>query len=185
MNMQSAILIFSVTFLLALFAPKTAKGREDIDVVNEASIMEISYLGQDQLPRGIRNNNPGNIEKNKNNGWMGKVPLAQNTDSRFEQFTKFVYGVRAMIRLIRNTYISRYDYNTIELIITKYAPSHENNTRAYINAVAYNSGVGSQELITEADYDKLRRIIQAMANHENGVSDAISDQMFEAAWKIA
>ncbi|MCA9329527.1 hypothetical protein KDA11_02695, partial [Candidatus Saccharibacteria bacterium] len=34
-------------------------------------------------PRGIRNNNPGNI-RISNNQWRGKIPVSQNTDGSFE-----------------------------------------------------------------------------------------------------
>src|SRR5580765_8407530 len=64
------------------------------------------------IPRGIRNNNPGNIDYNANNDWVGKVPKEKNTDSRFEQFTDYKYGVRALIMLLR-TYIKQKNLDTV------------------------------------------------------------------------
>ena len=46
--------------------------------------------------RGIRNNNPGNLEK-RTTDWQGKVPHPQNTDSRFEQFDTIEHGLRALM----------------------------------------------------------------------------------------
>jgi len=42
-------------------------------------------LRQKSKIRGLRNNNPGNLEK-RSTPWQGKVPHSQNTDGRFEQF---------------------------------------------------------------------------------------------------
>jgi len=66
------------------------------------------------LPRGIRNNNPGNI-RFTSVPWRGKVAWPDNTDidcttgqivKAFEQFTSPLYGVRAMIKQIM-TYMNR------------------------------------------------------------------------------
>lgn len=146
-------------------------------------VMTLSYLGDETRPRGIRNNNPGNIEKGPS-PWRGKVPLQQNTDGRFEQFERYVYGVRAMIKLIRDTYIGRDGLNTVASILQKYAPSFENPTGTYIQTVANNAGVGTNEPLN-TDQNTMRRLIQSMANFENGVTDAIPDPVFNAAWKLA
>ena len=63
--------------------------------------MAKSYLNQNGLPRGIRNNNPGNIVIS-NNSWQGKIAVAQNTDGHFEQFTELYYGLRALAKLLVN-----------------------------------------------------------------------------------
>jgi hypothetical protein len=146
--------------------------------------MNISYLGQNNLPRGIRNNNPGNIEQNASNNWRGKVPPSQNTDGRFEQFERMVFGVRAMIKLLRDSYIKRSEFDTIELIVTKYAPSFENDTRAYINAVSRDTGFARNQRLG-TDKATIRKLVQAMAKHETGWARAVSDEMFDAAWSIA
>ena len=39
--------------------------------------MEKSYLNNSALPRGLRNNNPGNLVQTSI-AWLGKVPLSQN-----------------------------------------------------------------------------------------------------------
>ena len=96
-----------------------------------------SYLGRADLPRGMRNNNPGNL-RISNNQWQGKVPVWENTDGEFEQFKEYRYGVRAMIKLIQN-YIRSGD-NTLVTIISRYAPATENDTAAYIRAVAGATG---------------------------------------------
>ena len=49
-------------------------------------------------PRGIRNNNPGNIRKS-NVKWQGLA--AEQTDGAFYQFTRPEYGIRALCRVAK------------------------------------------------------------------------------------
>ena len=81
------------------------------------ALMLLSYLGQSNQPRGIRNNNPGNL-RISGNAWQGKIPTSQNTDGAFEQFSYYVYGVRAMIKLIGNDH-TNYGLNTVAQIINR------------------------------------------------------------------
>jgi hypothetical protein len=143
-----------------------------------------SYLGQSGLPRGIRNNNPGNIKYSAGNNWLGRVPLEQNTDKVFEQFTCYVYGVRAMIILLRDTYIKKWGLNTVAKIVNKYAPSGDkNNPLAYATTVASFFGWDINQVIT-ADKETIRKLVMAMAYFENGRS-AVDDATFDAAWDIS
>jgi len=87
------------------------------------------------LPRGIRNHNPGNIEYHAANQWRGQLPHDPSVEARFCRFQSAHHGLRALAVLLKN-YYRRYGLNTVGKLITRYAPSTENNTRAYINAVA-------------------------------------------------
>lgn len=113
-------------------------------------------------PRGIRNNNPGNIEQGEN--WKGLAK--EQTDERFCTFSSMEYGCRALLKLLYN-YITIHKCNTIELIISKYAPSNENNTEAYIKAVADRLKLGRKENIPLTK-DNLIELARAIAKHENG-----------------
>lgn len=84
--------------------------------------------------RGIRNNNPFNIRRGSSR-WLGKVPHQDSSDDLFEQFTDIDYGLRAGIILLRN-YIRQGD-DTYRKIITRFAPSCENNVEAYLNFVCH------------------------------------------------
>ena len=53
------------------------------------------------LPRGIRNNNPLNIRRGKDQ-WQGL--RAQQTDASFCQFESLEYGWRAAFYLLTRTY---------------------------------------------------------------------------------
>ena len=50
------------------------------------------------LPRGLRNNNPGNIRRSKDN-WQGLAP--EQTDPDFFQFTAPEWGYRALIKTLQ------------------------------------------------------------------------------------
>jgi len=86
-------------------------------------------------PRGIRNNNPGNIEATADN-WLGKV----GDDGRFVKFSAPVYGFRAMFIILRR-YIQTHKLNTIAKIAGRWAPAGENDSGQWARNVAAFSGI--------------------------------------------
>lgn len=116
-------------------------------------------------PRGIRNNNPGNIRWGDE--WQGLVPKNQRTDKSFCQFNKPEYGIRAMIIILRN-YQSKHGLRTIAGVIKRWAPPKENDTQAYINSVAAATGTGADSQLDLNDSRKLFPLLQAIIRHENG-----------------
>ncbi len=115
-------------------------------------------------PRGIRNNNPGNIKYNGIN-WMGlSVPPS---DGVFCVFTDAKYGIRALGKLLRN-YNRHYGIRTINSIITRFAPSTENQTDAYIKSVARSTGYDPHTQLNLEDTKVLVNLCQAIIKHENG-----------------
>jgi len=139
----------------------------------------LSYLGRSDLPRGMRNNNPGNIRIG-GSAWRGKVPVAQNTDGAFEQFVGYLYGVRAMIKLLQNYF--RDGYTTIRTIVNRWAPPTENDSISYALYVSRQTGfrVDAQLRPTR---DVLRKLTKAMAQMENG-RPAVTDQQFFQAYEM-
>lgn len=126
--------------------------------------MAKSYLNQNGLPRGIRNNNPGNIVIS-NNSWQGKIAVAQNTDGHFEQFTELYYGLRALAKLLVNKVND--GQNTIRKILVSYAPSFENDTSGYINYVSTKSGINPDEPLN-MNSNTLAALMRAICEQENG-----------------
>jgi hypothetical protein len=110
--------------------------------------------------RGIRNHNAGNIRKGAD--WLGAV----GDDGEFVIFESAEYGIRALGRLLLNYYY-KYDLSTVEEIINRYAPSVENNTEAYVDAVADEMGVFSW--FGMAVDRRLPSLVKAIIKHENGV----------------
>lgn len=144
-------------------------------------LLTMSFLDSPLQKRGIRNNNPGNIILS-NQSWEGKIPKEQNTDGRFEQFKSYAYGVRAMIVLLRN-YFQKLGLNTIEQIIYRWNPDNPN----YVKYVSDRLGIPANKPLT-ATKDTLKSLVKSIADFENGIKsgelEAISDDVFEAAWSI-
>ena len=141
---------------------------------------ELSYLGQDGLPRGIRNNNPGNI-RITNTKWQGKIPNVQNTDGAFEQFQSYRWGVRAMTKLLIN-YMNVRGLRTLTEILNTYAPKSENNTNAYIQTVSNETGIHPNTRLTP-NFQTMQKLVISMARVENGVP-AITPGQFAQAWDL-
>lgn len=116
-------------------------------------------------PRGIRNNNPGNIRWGDE--WKGLVAENQRTDKSFCQFTAPEYGIRAMIIILRN-FQRKHGLKTISQIINRWAPPVENNTLAYIDSVAKEIGVDPVAEINVFDSRIMMKLLQAIIRHENG-----------------
>ncbi|AXR03555.1 virion protein [Pseudoalteromonas piscicida] len=116
------------------------------------------YMTTQQSARGIRNNNPLNIEAGEN--WVGLV----GTDGRFAIFETAEHGIRAAARILR-TYATKYGIVNIDGIINRWAPPTENDTANYIEFVSKRVGVDSQQPLSESDYPK---VIAAMITMENG-----------------
>lgn len=134
-------------------------------------------INSKRIPRGIRNNNPLNLRVGNN--WIGEV--GEPTDLTFEQFTEMKWGVRAAFVVLRN-YILRHKCDTIEKIISRWAPSNENDTELYINRVSYLSHIGAHQLITW-DEKKIKRLFNAMCFVENGRS--IDPSVVDEGWLLA
>jgi hypothetical protein len=120
------------------------------------------------LPRGIRNNNPLNIRRSKDQ-WKGLAEA--QTDRAFVQFKTLEYGWRAAFYLLTRTYYHKYRLYTIRTIIRRWAPSNENDTNAYIANVSKLTGIDPDEPIGIPSEAPSRWIAigLAMAIQENGV----------------
>lgn len=120
-------------------------------------------VGGPDLPRGIRNNNPGNIRRSAI-PWEGKIA---GSDAEFETFATPEHGVRALERNL-STYQSKYGLDTPREIINRWAPPTENDTSSYVNAVATALGVGPDDPINVQDPATMQRLRDAIIQHENG-----------------
>lgn len=122
--------------------------------------------------RGIRNNNPLNMERTGIQ-WNGRKAVSEMTavqraEPRFLVFRSPEYGIRAAA-INFQTYRIRDGRDTIRKIISAWAPKVENETEAYIQAVAKEMEVGSDEVIDTSDAHVLLALIKAMIRRENGV----------------
>lgn len=115
-------------------------------------------------PRGIRNNNPGNLRKS-NDKWQGLS--STQPDPEFFTFQSPEMGIRALARTLI-TYYDKYHCNTVNKIIARWAPPVENNTQAYANAVATEMGIATGMEFDAHAYYYLSRLVPAIIHHENG-----------------
>ena len=118
-----------------------------------------------KLPRGIRGNNPGNIDRTTTR-WQG-MASDQSGDPRFIVFEAPEWGIRAIVRVLR-TYYDKHGLRTVKGIINRWAPPVENDTEAYYVTVAKKLGVDPGEQIDIDDLDTLRTLVKAIIRHENG-----------------
>ena len=95
------------------------------------------------LARGIRNHNPGNLRRSSD-PWQGLA--AEQTDAEFFQFASAKWGIRALARTLI-AYQDRVGLKTIQQMIGRWAPPNENDTGAYVRAVAASVGVGEDDEI--------------------------------------
>lgn len=116
-------------------------------------------------PRGIRNNNPGNIDRTAEK-WQG-MAADQSSDSRFVVFSAPVWGLRALAKVLLR-YQRKHGLRTPAAIIGRWAPPVENDTGAYARQVAKALGVGVGDQIDLQQPETLQRILPAIVQHENG-----------------
>ena len=139
------------------------------------------YQVDSTSPRGIRNNNPGNIDFNESNDWQGQTGI--ESQGRFATFETPQHGIRAMTKLLQN-YDSKYDFDTLDEIVNRYAPNSENNTSGYVDALARKTGLNPNETINLSDPATMKSLVTAMIEHENGMnpySDDVINQGLQMA----
>lgn len=125
------------------------------------------------VPRGIRNNNPGNIKPQAGVSWQG----ATGDDGTFLIFADMSWGLRALARAL-TTMIGK-GYNTISALIPEWSATDQ---QSYITNVATGTGIPPSELL-QADQPTLHDLMRAIVEQENGqgqadtyISDADIDQ---------
>jgi len=127
-------------------------------------------------PRGVRNNNPGNIDYSPANKWNGQLGLEEGVAKpRFARFDTPENGIRALGKLLQ-TYQRVYGLNTVGKIISRWAPSNENDTAAYVRSVERSTGTKPGAKISLVDPVVLKGFVIAIIAHENGgnpYSDAV------------
>lgn len=112
-------------------------------------------------PRGIRNNNPGNIE---DGAFARSLPGYAGSDGRFARFDSPDAGNAAKAQLL-GSYIRR-GFDTPLEIINRWAPPSDNNpTQAYAAYVAQRVGIRPDQQVTP---DQIPLLAQAIAEFENG-----------------
>ena len=134
-------------------------------------------MAEKKLPRGLRNNNPGNIRKNSD-VFQGEKT---SSDKEFKQFKSMAYGYRAIFKILSN-YYRNYKLDTIRKMIGRWAPENENDTDAYVKAVSDYAGIPADDPININDREQMIRIVAGMSRIENGREADMSDVI--AGWNL-
>ncbi|MDR2964041.1 MAG: structural protein P5 [Bacteroidales bacterium] len=135
---------------------------------------------ENNLPRGLRNNNPLNMRIGES-AFTGEIK--PGTDRSFRQFQTMAYGYRAAFRQME-LYLGR-GLNTIEKIITTWSPPEENHTQAYIAMVCAHTGIASTKVLTLHSGEDFIRIVAAMSYVENGQQPVMADVLAGFALQTA
>jgi hypothetical protein len=129
-------------------------------------------------PRGVKNNNPGNLVRTFNQ-WKGKIN--PSSDPKFEQFTSMEYGARASMKNIQTWY--NRGLTNLRKLITAWAPPSENDTENYIQFLSSRLGVSDNYhfQLTPAFLQELAYQISVM---ENGQTQYISRSTYQKAFEM-
>lgn len=128
--------------------------------------------------RGLRNCNPGNLRKSKDN-WKGLRPI--QTDGEFFQFVDMPHGYRALLITLQN-YVRRHGCRSLASIIRRYAPPTENHTSKYLSFVCNELGLPTTYEPDVKDKTTMCALAAAISCMENGV-DAVPLEI-EAGWNL-
>jgi len=131
-----------------------------------------------QLPRGLRNNTPGNIEFSADQ-WQGIA----GSDGRFAKFADPKWGIRAMAKLLI-VYQKKHGLDTIGKIINRWAPPHENQTNSYADVAATACNVDVDDPVDVTSEAVMLPLIRAMITVENG-QQPYSDQQIKEGLALA
>lgn len=125
--------------------------------------------------RGVRNNNPGNIDYNPRNQWQGQLPPDPAIEKRFARFDTVENGIRALAKLVLAYRgkdgmpgVGGPGIDTVREVINRWAPGVENDTESYIRAVAAGVGAQPNQPIDLRDPKNLIAIAIGIIRHENG-----------------
>jgi len=112
--------------------------------------MAKDYSSKSAYPRGLRNNNPGNLKYFSSNQWKGQI----GSDGVFARFINIAYGIRAWGIDIKGDI--KKGKNTIEKLIYEFAPPTENKTEIYIDTVSSRSGISRKQLLNPSNSTLLK-----------------------------
>lgn len=123
------------------------------------------------MTRGERNNNPGNVRHVPGVVWNGQTP--EQRDNAFVQFTDPVYGIRAIVRILRA--YENQGIQTLADAIDRWAPPNENNSGAYVEAVCKDCNRNPDQLVSLNSI--MPQLVVAIIRHENGENIYTADQI--------
>ena len=135
--------------------------------------------------RGVRNNNPGNIDFNAANKWQGQI--GKEAEGRFARFSSPQFGIRALALLLI-TYQDRHNLRTVREILNRWAPPVENATSAYVSRVCFLTGFAPNDVLNMHTYAHLAPLTKAIISVECAgykYPDSVVDEGLRMAGVVA
>ncbi|EOE2144752.1 hypothetical protein ACKCRG_003985 [Serratia marcescens] len=146
-----------------------ARNGEPSDV---GGVSRFTAHGNSSAARGLRNNNPGNIEASDKNPWEGQT----GSDGRFAKFETPEHGIRALGKNLLAYQAKGFD--TVAEIVNRWAPASDgNNTDAYIKALCGALGVGANDQVDMSNPRTLAALCTGIVKHENGSQPYTDEQI--------
>lgn len=139
--------------------------------------------GKNAQNRNFRNNNFGNLAYVGQKGARLEDANAKG-EQRFAKFDTPEEGMRALASQITSysngtSKAANYQkLNTVESIISKYAPANENNTKAYIANLSKSLGVSSTDQLDLTNPQVMTKMIRGVSTIEGG-NPQVTDKFIE------
>lgn len=141
-----------------------------------------TFPGAATGPRGIRNNNPGNINYGAWARAHGSTGLESGAGGRFATFGNAQAGLDALADLLTGSNYIGGGIDSVRAIISKYAPSKDhNNTAAYIASVAKRLGVDPNAHLDPHNMAQMAGLVDSIVRVENGKNPYSAEMINQAA----
>ncbi|WP_145498549.1 lytic transglycosylase domain-containing protein [Yersinia bercovieri] len=130
-------------------------------------------------PRGIRNNNPGNINYVGQDGASLERP-----GGRFAKFETAYDGLKAMARQLMRYFTGKTTgkpLQTLTDIISTWAPGSENNTSAYVAQLSKMLNVHPDAVLNLENPQVMSALMGGIIHHENGRNPYSNELISRAA----
>jgi hypothetical protein len=138
------------------------------------------------MPRGFRNNNPGNIRISPSSIWRGLADPGDKTNFQLREksfcvFREPEWGLRAVAILLRK-YKTEYGLDTPRKIISRWAPASDNNdVGSYAQQLAKALGIAPDDPVDATEDADLIKMMRAIARHENGDLPPYTEVQYQTA----
>lgn len=104
-----------------------------------------------------RNSNPGNLRA---------ASTAVGSANGFAVFSNDADGLEAMYTLLASP---RYQRLTLWELVNRYAPPSENDTQAYLRAIARSTGLHKDARVADLSESSMQALVNAMRQHEGWI----------------
>lgn len=145
-------------------APGTVEGNNIQPDIPGGEVVQHGQSARRRYPKGIRNNNPGNLRFAGQSG-------AMNDGSGFAAFDSPLEGLIALKNQLMRYFTGKTfgrKLQTIRDIISHYAPKNENDTDAYIQAVAAMMHISPDAALNLQNPQMMQALMNSIVQYENG-----------------